>query len=182
VKKFFAILLLAIVTGVAGAKSTQQKKLSAKSDALHPKIIIKSMKMLKSTEHYGDELYLVVTEFNSRNDNQQYTIPRYPITWPSRALDQVHDLKVWSGSLYDGDEVDLSIELVEHDAPPFNVDDSIGSAELKLKNNKGKLTTEWTTRHGMTDHQEKKDAKQTSHHYTFKGDGGEYLIKFVAGR
>jgi hypothetical protein len=172
VKRFFTILLLTMVAmGV-----------NAETDAvLHPKVIVQSIEVIKQAERYGDEVYLVVTEFNSRNENKQYTIPRYPITWPSRALDKVHDLKIWSGDLEEGEEVHLMLELVEHDAPPFNADDSIGSADLTLKNHKGTLKVEWDSHYGMIEHEKKQDDGKTSYDYKFTGESGEYRVKFIMG-
>lgn len=174
-KQFFTFLLLAMTTLSVCAETAEKKS----SIALHPKVLVESIKLITATEAGGDELYFVITEFNSRDENQQYTVPSYPVTWPSRSVDQINNLKLWSGNLYEGDETELLIEFIEHDMPPLNVDDSLGSIRIKFKNVKGKLETQWTDDENATDVKNTKEGETNHREYTFTGDGGDYIIKFT---
>lgn len=142
-----------------------------------------SIDVQKSTEEYGDEIYLVITEFDADGANTQFTIPQYPVTWPSEGIHQVKNVKLWQGEIKSGKTDEIIIELVEHDAPPYNVDDSIGSVRIKLNNNNGTLNIlwqqNWDESAGKTNAAEvvKSDAL-TSKTFVFKGDGGEYTLTF----
>lgn len=147
----------------------------AKSSAIYPVLVLDKITKVKTAEKYGDELYWVVTEFKSSGKNLQYTIPRYPVHWPSKALDSVKDLQLWRGKLPPGQSSIVYLELVEHDAPPFNIDDSIGSVRLVVKNDKGTLKVDWQESENVK-YKEVKDGSLVFEKLKFHGEGGEYLV------
>lgn len=153
------------------------------ADDFEPLIILNSIEVNKTSEEYGDELYIVVTKFGADGSNTQYTIPEYPITWPSEAIHQIKDVHVWQGIVPVGAKDEIIIELVEHDVPPYNVDDSIGSIRIKLSNKDGKLNTTWEQNWHETDKNKTEVVLQpnkgVSESYTFKGEGGDYNLKFT---
>lgn len=163
-RKFFACAGLLLSFSVSAAD-------------FHPVLYMDTIAQVKSAESYGDELYFVVTEFNSDNKNKQYTIPNYPIHWPSDALPQIKNLKMWDGVITDGETIELVVELVEHDAPPFDVDDSIGALKVKLVNKNGALETTWLDAQTAS-HTQEKDKKVTFEIFDFKGEGGDYRARF----
>ena len=144
---------------------------------IYPAYVLENIQKIKTTEHYGDELYWVITEFHSNGKNTQYTIPRYPIHWPAKALSQIKNLKLWNGKLDEGQSTIVYVELVEHDAPPFNIDDSVGSVRLVLKNKKGELKVEWQDSENVQKKDIKKDGRRVEE-LTFHGEDGEYLTQF----
>ena len=148
--------------------------ITAHASTLYPALVLDNIKQIKTVENYGDELYWVITEFKSNGKNKQYTIPRYPVHWPSKALDQIKKLTLWNSELKDGQSVILYVELVEHDAPPFNVDDSIGSVRLVIKNRKNRLKVDWQDSENVKRKILKKNKGQE---LTFHGEGAEYVAE-----
>lgn len=148
----------------------------AKVATLYPKLILDNITQIKTSEKGGDELYWVITKFQSSHDSLQYTIPKYPVHWPSKALGQLKNIPLWSGKLRPRESSILYLELVEHDAPPFNRDDSLGAIRFVIQNKKGHLKVTW---------QESENVKYTHRHIhplifkdlIFNGAGGKYNIK-----
>lgn len=148
----------------------------AESQAIYPALVLDKMVKIKTAEKYGDELYWVITEFKSTGKNLQYTIPRYPVHWPAKSLDSIKNIQLWRGKVLPGQSSTIYIELVEHDAPPFDIDDSIGSVRLVIKNDHGKLKVEWQESENVN-YDEAKEDNLRFEKLNFHGEGGEYLIK-----
>lgn len=161
-KRIICALAILLASQCLYAKSVQKQ------------IYMNNIQVNKTVEDLGDELYIMVTELNSKGTDRQFSIPTYPITWPSESIEQINNLMVWEGDLPEGESTEVIIELIEQDAPPFNVDDSLGSVRLKMKNHKGKILTEWGSFHDTSTH-EGKNGKYT---YYFKGHGGKYTAEF----
>lgn len=150
---------------------------AAQAEPVHKTIYVQKIEAIETEESSGDEVYLLITELSPHSRNQQYTIPQYPVTWPSRALPQVANLKVWDGSLDKDEQSEVIVEVVEHDAPPFNADDSIGSARLKLKRINDRIEADWGSLHDDAEHQAVDSEQGDLHQYRFQTeDGHHYLI------
>jgi hypothetical protein len=143
-------------------------------------VVIKlhSVEVRKTSEKSGDELYLDVTQYSSLGSSRTDRIPKAPLHWKSSNLAQVKDLSVWEGSLKAQEEVKIILSLVEQDFPPWDLDDLIGSCQLILMNNQGKLETKW----GLPVFEEKVEvvmsAKANPQFFVMKGDNSEYNISF----
>lgn len=148
-----------------------------------PIITLNSIEIDKTSDEYGDEIYLVITKFGADGSNTQYTIPEYPITWPTEAIHQIKDIHLWEGIIPEGGSDEIIIELVEHDVPPYNVDDSIGSIRIKINNKGGKLDTVWEQNWHESNKNKAEKAlssnNEASQSYTFIGEGGKYILKFT---
>ena len=166
-KKLLITLFLFCLMPISHAETKSNDK------TIYPSLMLQKISSIVTSEHYGDELYWVITEFNKAGSNRQFTIPKYPVHWPTKALEQVKNLQLWYGRLKADQEVTLYIELVEHDAPPFDVDDSVGSVRLVLKNNDGNLVVDWQDSENVKQKTVTSDKKQVEQ-LTFHGDGGEY--------
>lgn len=151
------------------------------ADTLQPRILLKRVEVIQAQENYGDEVYMVITEFAPKGANRQYTVPDYPVHWPSKHIDQIKDANIWQAKLADGEQIEVILEAVEHDAPPFNVDDSLGSVVVKVKNNKGKLEADWKGRTNLVKHETKQVDGTKVERFTFTSDdqGGKYALEFV---
>ncbi len=137
--------------------------LPAHAKLLHPEVYLDKIIGHESGEKEGDELYLSVAEFHSDGTSQAYTVPghfversthygstfppsppRHPtLYWNSGQLSQISKLKLWDKPLMDGDAVEIVISLIEHDLPPWDLDDLIGTIKLRLRNEKGRLYVQW---------------------------------------
>ena len=119
----------------------------------------------------GDEIYLSITEFHSSRDARHITVPSQPVHWPSKALPQVKDLRLWGGSLKEGESLELIISVIEQDAAPWNIDDLIGTVKVKLRNENGKLEEKWKPMGEGTEHSASGEGSGASHTINFKGRG-----------
>lgn len=129
------------------AYATSQKAVVPKPAANTP-VIIPALHLLRiqtsqTTEKKGDELYLSILTFQSEGKPHHYQIPEFPLYWSSKSLDQIKNLKIWQNPLNPGEGVTLVLSLMEHDAPPWNSDDWIGSLKIQLRNNQGNLEMNW---------------------------------------
>lgn len=149
----------------------------AKRHSITPSVILESIKAEKTLEKRGDELYLAVTEYPSTGMPSHYQIPKFPLYWPSEHLSKVKSLKVWSRELKEGEAATLLLSLIDKDAPPWNTDDLVGEVELHIKNDKGRLITNW----GLPN----RDDKTTQPAFTtpdstfdLRHHGGHYIVNF----
>ncbi len=111
---------------------------------IHPTVMIVNMSVNKTTKASGeDEDYLYIAEYDSTGTTRGYTVPRLPLTWPSSHVHQIDDIHIWSGALRDGQSVTLTISLLSENLPPWETDDLVGAVTLNMKNQNGKLISQW---------------------------------------
>lgn len=131
----------------------------------------------KLTERNGDEVYFTITEYPSKGNPKILRIPMFPLHWLSRDLNNIHNVLLWQGKIEDDSSVLLILSLLEQDLPLLGVDDHLGSAQVKIVNSKGKLTTTW----GKPNFVDQPKIQQTGSNapdYLLFGDNGEYVVKF----
>ena len=134
-----------------------------------------SLKAKKLSEESGDEVYFTVTEYSNLRQPEHYRIPMYPTHWLSKNLDQVKNLSLWQYDLEEGESVQLILTLIEHDVPPWNVDDHLGSVKLNIKNHQGQLETKW----GVPDYDDDTESTEIRPMtYTFKSPAALYEVEF----
>lgn len=102
-----------------------------------------SISKLKASEYTGDELYFAVTEFSSHGDSEYMRVPSYPMRWLSSELDHIQDVVLWKGDILSGEAIQLQLSLIEMDVSPWNVDDLVGTAKLKIKNENDVIRCDW---------------------------------------
>lgn len=149
---------LAFATGLAALA------LSVPGQAKEIEVTLNSIKNVVANERGDDELYINVTAFHSDGKFTTYTVPggdkptlghygsRFPAGppripqayWPAKALSKVKDIPLWKGDVTKDSAVQLVVALVEHDIPPWNLDDMIGSVKIKIGMEKGQLSANWT--------------------------------------
>lgn len=123
-----------IITAALASGTVFAKDLSIKLDILE---------RIHAQEKSGDELYFTITEFPEKKPPRNYRIPSYPTHWMSEYLKNVKNITLWHQSFETCEKTDVLISLVEADLPPWDVDDLLGSVELKITCDQGKMKTEW---------------------------------------
>lgn len=133
----------------------------------------------KVSEGSGDEVYFSVTHYSNQKGNDHQRIPMFPTHWLSQHLSQIKDIPLWQQTLSDGEAVQIILSLIEHDSPPWNVDDHIGSVKVTLKNHDNRLEAVW----GQPDFKDKTPVEQSGSNsepdFILKGNASEYSVNFV---
>lgn len=166
---------------------------------VHPTIYLDEIVGHEIGERGKDEVYLSVAEFHSDGTSQAYTVPghfverrthygstfppsppRHPtLYWDSDNLSEITNLKLWDKPLMEGDAVEIVISLIEHDLPPWDLDDLIGTLKLRLRNEKGQLYIQWKQigdKDGAMKEEKFKNAPILKN-YSFKDKHGDYSLK-----
>lgn len=169
-KRLLLALVLLGVLGMAQAKSL---------DAV---ILLHSIKMIESTEQYGDQLYFMAAEYHGSEPGRRYTVPKPHAFWSADHLNKVKNVTLWHDKLEEGESVTLVFQLLERDIAPFDVDEPVGTAQVKLQNVKGKLAIEWHTLRDLSLVPLAKTPGKLNRHekIVFRGAGGVYNLDFVA--
>ncbi|GAB4392479.1 MAG: hypothetical protein Tsb005_06680 [Gammaproteobacteria bacterium] len=108
-------------------------------------VVLHNIRLAKRDEHSGDELYLTTTAYTDKPKQrpEHQRIPRFPIYWISSHLEPLKNVPVWQGKLNDNENVTLIFSLMEHDAPPWDTDDLLGTVKLHLTNKAGVIESDW---------------------------------------
>lgn len=168
------ILAAAKTPEYIGTKNTAKKTADAKKPVHTTPVILtlEDIQVIKTAAHLsGDEIYVNITEYSSIDKPAMHRIPDYPSHWLSKYIDKVKDITLWQKPIQDGESVELIISVVESDAPPWDVDDLIGSVKLKVYIEKGKLEQEWSIPNKAIVKSEGEKG-----HFVLTGDGAEYKI------
>ena len=108
---------------------------------------LKALESVRQQEAQGDEIYFNITEIpvNAKGHKSFfYQIPSYPSHWLSRYLKDVQNITLWKKTVNECIDRDVLISLVEEDMAPWDLNDLVGSIELKLRCEKGKTTQSWS--------------------------------------
>lgn len=116
----------------------------AKNDALSTRLVFDHMKVVKASEHDGDELYFDVSVYQLNQPTQYIRIPEKPMHWLSQLLAKNTPVTLWTGSVSPKHPVTLVVSLMDADMSKMNPDDVIGSMRVELKNHDGKLVAYWS--------------------------------------
>jgi hypothetical protein len=156
-----------------GTKLTETKpENSAKTHTTPVILTLEKIEVVRTAENLsGDQVYVNITEYSSIDKPTMHRIPEYPSHWLSKYIDKVKNVPLWNKPIKDAESVELIISVVESDAPPWDVDDLIGSVKLKVYIEKGKLEQEWSIPNNAI---VKKEGEMG--HFVLTGDGAEYKI------
>lgn len=135
-----------------------------------------SVKAVKVAEKHGDEVYFSITQYPTNANPTISRVPMEPIHWKVAELSQVKDVVLWQGTVADEQSTLLILSLLEQDLPPWNPDEHIGSAELKINNKGGKFSTVW----GQPEFKDQPEVKQSGTQtptYTMYGNNSEYVVR-----
>lgn len=135
---------------------------------------LERIEKIQSQEKKGDELYFSITEFPQKGQPRHYQIPSFPAHWLSGYLSSVNNVTLWQKSMQSCDETKVIFSLVEEDLPPWNLDDLLGSVELNLKCEQGKLVPHWS----IPNQKITEATPNVNGGFQFKGDSSEYRATF----
>lgn len=139
------------------------------------RVSLEKIELIQSSEKSGDELYVMVTAYPKNQQPSQSRTPIFPTHWLSKHLAALKDVSIWEAELAEGDSIQLVLTLLEHDVPPWNIDDLIGSAKVILMNQKGKITSKWS----IPEYQDlPKIIQEQASVFRFKGEQSEYVVRF----
>ena len=79
----------------------------AEAKTLQVTLQLAEIRVEKTSEEGGDELYFNVTQYSSLGSTQNTRVPAYPSHWPSQKLHKVKNALLWEGSIKEGEEVQL---------------------------------------------------------------------------
>lgn len=136
-----------------------------------------SIQLVNTTERHGDELYFNITEFRHDHSVNHFSVPELPSVWKSKDLAQVKPLILWQQSIEQGKPEELVVTLVEHDTPPWDVEDVLGEVKIHLRNNDGKLISNWVAQ-TTSDIKTIETPNGTIEHVKFSGNHGGYIVDF----
>lgn len=162
------VLKVVVFTGLLGITNL------ALAQASDITLKLKTLEVVQQQEEGGDELYISVTEFPSKGKPLHYQVPSFPTHWLSKYLTNVKDIILWKKSSEACEPADLLITLVEEDLVPWNMDDSLGSIELKVECQNGKAVQKWVT----TDQRTANKLLDKEGVFTFDGQGAKYRAEF----
>lgn len=146
---------------------------AAATTDLKPTLLLDHIKMIKTGESDGDELYFDITVYRAKQPAQYFRLPKQPFHEPSKLVGQFSKVKLWSEPLKVGESVTIIVSLIETDYTPLNPDDLIGLVRVKLKNNAGKLQATWDMPNQSMPAIDHNDKVQK---FDVKGEGSQYEI------
>lgn len=161
-RNLLTVLTLCLVSFIAIAKPHQ----------VEVKLI--DIELIKASERDGDELYFSISEYPSTGEPRIFRVPIFPLNWKSRNLKNINNVTLWKGIVADDTSVVLVFSLLEQDIAFVNVDDHIGSAQLKVVNNKGVISKTW----GQPKFKDQPKVEQKNTEYLMFGNDSEYRVKF----
>lgn len=167
------LYIAALTFGFCQGGLAQGARAQESSAVMPVRIDLTEIKVVKTTESGGDELYFSVTEYSSLDRPHHYLVPNFPTHWLSDQLSQITDVELWSKKLKQNESVEVLISLLERDAPPWNVDDLIGTVKFRISYVDGELKRE-SSIPNLKDTQRSADSKNE---FVLIGDGGEYNIR-----
>ncbi len=171
VKKLGSLTLAGLLlVGAANAES----KPALNQDTVSVQLSLSSIEKIKSTEEQGDELYFSITEYSSIERPRQLLVPNFPTHWLSSQLGNLSDVELWHKELQANESVMVLVSLIERDAPPWNVDDLIGTVKFKVKAEDGKVHKEWSVPNSA----DTRAIDMASKEFSFTGEQGQYHVTF----
>lgn len=140
----------------------------------HYSLEVYSINAIKQSEAKGDELYFHLVYYPVKGHARVSRVPRKPLHWRAHNLHAVGKVILWQGELA-ANAGKLIIALHDQDISYFSTDELLGSLQLSLREQAGKLKPVWQTRQHA-----KVEKIQTRHgvldKITFTGAGSEYAV------
>lgn len=144
----------------------------AQKQELH--LNLNAFELIQPQEESGDELYITVTEFAKNEKPRNYQVPSFPSHWLSKYLNNFKQIVIWKKEIKECKPIDLLITLVEQDAQPIDLDDSLGTVKLKINCNDGKIEQQWVV--GKSNEVTKIPNQKNA--FTFHKDKAKYNMRF----
>lgn len=149
-----------------------------RAENINVTVKLNSIVAINQSESGGDEVYFTATQYSNKKNPDTVRIPMFPQYWLTQDLQQISEMILWKDTLVDTEVEQVIFSLIEHDAPPWNVDDHIGSVKVTFRNEEGKIHYKWS----LPDYKDQPEvvvSKQTPGTFTLKGEQSEYKIVFA---
>jgi len=131
------------------------------------------------TEDNGDEIYISLTKYSNQNPPEELRIPSAPANWFFKKLDRLKDVILWEGQVAVGEELKFMLSVAEQDFPPWDVDELIGTVQVNVKNDKGRLKPKWSIpkMDGQPVIEDLGIVREQGRRYMLHGDNSKYDIQ-----
>ncbi len=139
-------------------------------------ICLTSIAAVQVSEKDGDELYIHTTEYLMNRKPKNKRVPNFPQYWRSQDLHKVKNVPLYYGLLENNRSTSLVISLIEHDIPPFDNDDHLGSVKVSIINKGGKLQAKWMHAE-YNDGVEFKVVNKETNTFSLKTSTSEYILQ-----
>ena len=116
---------------------------STSNTLLRPAIQLDDIVSIKTMGKSVDNIYVSISEFNSKGRDRYYTIPQSPVYWPEKSIREINNFQLWQGKLRAMGATEVVISLIEQDTPPWHLDDLISVIKIKMVNQAGQIQYEW---------------------------------------
>ncbi len=110
---------------------------------LRPAIQLDDILPMKKIDKSVDNIYVSISEFNSKGRDRYYTIPQSPVYWPEKSLHEINNFQLWQGKLPVMGATEVVISLIEQDTQPWHLDDLISVIKIKMVNQDGQIQYQW---------------------------------------
>jgi len=119
----------------------------ATAHTVHVTVKLGKISVLQTAEKNGDKVYFSISSYPTKAVPVLTRIPEFPLHWLSKDFKNMSNITLWQGDILPNQGVMLILSLIEQASLPFAADDHIGSAQLTLYNNNGKLQEAWGQPH-----------------------------------
>jgi hypothetical protein len=164
--QLFLLFSISFSGNIASAATETKEQLTIK---------LEELEKIKSQEKGGDELYFSITEYPARSPARHYQVPSFPSHWVSDYFKSLKNIVLWQKDMTTCEPTEIIFSLVEEDLPPWDPDDLLGSAKLKISCDAGKVVKEWIVPNKVNTNEEELKDKTV---FEFKGEGADYRATF----
>jgi uncharacterized protein with FMN-binding domain len=140
-------------------------------------IKLAKIEAIKTASTGGDKLYFSVSEYSTKVTPELARFPEFPLHWLSKDLPKVKNLLLWKGTVHAKESVLLIFSLIEQELLPFEPDNHIGSAQVKLAIKDDKLSVIWGQPH-FRDQPKVEQANAKLPDFIMFGDNSKYKVEF----
>lgn len=173
-KQILGMLLTLTLASSLWAKSPES------TVVLNPKLVLLKLVALHTNEKGGDELYFDMSVAKTNEATRFLRLPEAPMHWPSRLVEQIKDVTLWTAPIAQNEQATILLSLNEEDSAPVDLDDFIGSLQVTVKNEKGVLKVEWQVPNNAEKLEQttQKDKNNKVMKFIFSGSGTRYEAYF----
>jgi hypothetical protein len=137
-------------------------------------IWLDEIQIISEHDKMGDQLYFYVLENRKDQDLEDRTMPAFPFSYTKKNIKEFESVLLWRDEVAKNNQVDMTVSLLEREAPPWFQDDVMGIVSLNIKNDADKIKVKWKNEENCSiDSTSKSDVKKI----TIQRDAGQYKIK-----
>jgi hypothetical protein len=127
-KRLIWLILILSFTSVMSSIANAQSNPNKQNKVI---LYLESISYNKSVK---DKIFIHITEYSNIEEPTEYRLPTYPKHWLTKELGKLKDIVLWQGRLKNLENKSLVVSLVDHDNPPLDSNEPLGSVRLNLTN------------------------------------------------